>query len=317
MKKQMIIIFTLILSLMFILPVDTTVMAAPLNWVELDDFDSYNCDDTSGVNGELSWEVVSGAGDITGDCDVGGDKYFRVFSPGSNLVYFNTTSYHTGYYIKEETTGFHCDFRWYNDTGEPMIRFVHDLGNYIYYSSTGAVHMEYSGSVEYFSWQWYTENIIQYKLYDIDFNVLCTYNDTCLLSGLESYDDETYKSNTMTIVATIHPPAESFRFYEYGYIDEDIESPTDLPEVTGVIVSMGESVGVKGCPVNTFMPFGIITVGDSGRRGRFSLTDPYGDIVAFDDFFMTATTFYARLDKIGLYTLKVSVAFSISIFSNI
>jgi len=304
MKKQMIIIFTLILSLAFILPVDTA-MAAPLNWVELDDFDSYNCDDTYGVNGELSWEVVSGDGDITGDCDVGGDKYLKVVGVGANLAYFNTTSYHTGYYVKMGGGSRSSVVYWYNDTGEPMIKFVRDGGVFRYYSSTGVESMSYSGTAKYLSWQWYTENVIQYKLYDEDFDVLCTYNDTCLISGLESYDDETYKSNTMKMTPNFISHGTFFRFYEYGYIDEDLESPTDLPEVDGVIVSMGESVGVRDCPVNTFMPFGIITVGDSGRRGGFSLTDPYGDIVAFDDFFMTATTFYARLDKIGLYTLKV------------
>jgi hypothetical protein len=322
MKKQMIIIFMLILSLAFILPVDTA-MAAPLNWVKLDDFDSYLIDDTSGSTEGFSWETVEGSdGLIVGSADPDGDKYLLFGYAGTvdthtldhdgESIWFNSTDSHSGYYMKHQFCSPNmciCYYDFVNDTGDAVVRLkVGESGNfgdnqYYYHNGNSWQLIGADDDTRYVSWNYYIDNVIQYSTYDENFDLQNVVNDTACDTSLTDRTD--YEVSDCNVHATGSGSSDKYHIiHEYGYIDGDIESPVDPPEVTGALVTMNGVVGVRDTILYRSNIFTVLTLGDTGRHAVIEITDPNDDIVYSSE--MGVSKYILKsFHTLGIYTFRI------------
>ena len=231
------------------------VSALPSNWVELDDFDGYNIDDVNGTNGNFVFNCTLNVGTswaIKGSAEPGGDKYLRTDYNGDDTQgWFNITNNgYYGYYICLKMHNPSLDtYTFYNQTNVEIIDFKTDIDEKVYYKdSAGNYQLIYDGVVDtiyYVSWQYYTENVIQYKIYDSNFVLKAITNGTGLIKGIDYTNKSQFNSSTMFINAHSSYAGEFTYIYEYGYISEDLEFEYGDCGIDGVVFWTNGILGLK------------------------------------------------------------------------
>lgn len=231
--------------LVLIVPVNN-VVAVPVNWLELTDFDEFNLGDINGTSGNFMMNCT-----IYNDWQVGGDvsdKYLDLkYSTGIDAGYFNDTATgHYGYYFRFHFWRPKISFSFYNQSGFEVIklRFIESAGStrleYQDYNNVWTLIYNYGGIGQAYGfvyWNYYTENVIQYRLYDNNLNILDTQNGTGKIAGVDFVNKSQFNCSSMYIYYDAgYYTGNWFYLKEYGYVDEDIYGEETFPELSGVFV---------------------------------------------------------------------------------
>ena len=256
--KKIVIVLTLILSMMIVFPVNNVTASLPSLWIELDDFDSYSIDDNNGINGNFEWETTTGVDGIIRDLS---DKYLLFGRHGTvdthalngdlETIYFNTTDNHTGYFIKLHSyddyanSNYYVVFSWYDNNGTEKVRMrinqktgqsLYDVEVYNGNDHVQLSHKYYGTSAQisgYISWQYYYDNVIQYKFYynspsSYEPVLWYTLNQTAVDTSLHNETDYECNSLKISISGGISSSNNVYtKIYQYGSIDETLNEPTD------------------------------------------------------------------------------------------
>lgn len=286
-KRYCLIFFVLLVGFLFIVNVMSfSVCALPANWVELDDFDSYNLGDVNGTNGNFmfNWTIKD---DWCIDGDVS-DKYLTITDTvGIDAGWLNdTVDVHLGYYLD---LYFQIDtyptidiayFSWYNSSGSETVslkvtvagsqhKFYYKdySGSWVNFYSTGITLME-----RIFYWNYFQDNVIQYRVYSNTYVLLACVNGTGLIAGADYYDKNQFNCSDMYVYCGGHDTV--LRIYEYGYVAEDLsEFFENEPHVTGVIFRTNGVLGLKDVEAGSFVEYECELIGDVGCEGYLFMND--------------------------------------------
>jgi hypothetical protein len=242
MKKIISIVAIFLLIINFNLVQNVHADENPSGFIKLDDFDSYLIDDRSGCTEGFCWETVEGSdGLIVGNAEPGGDKYLLFGYKGTvathslnadgETIWFNSTYSHTGYYTKHIHENPHeciCYYDFVNDAGDDVVRLkVGKAGHYYdnqfyYYNSNSWKTIGANANTKYMSWNYYTDNVIQYSIYDGNFDLQNVINDTACNTSLTDRTD--YEVSDCKIHATGSGSVDKYHIiHEYGYMGEELE----------------------------------------------------------------------------------------------
>lgn len=224
MKYKLIPILIFSFLLISVIPLINIVKAS--DTTVLDNFDSYNLGDTSGVNGDFYWYRTSGSDfEIAGSGTPGGDKYITNQYHDSSGYFNNTYNSYTGYYVSVLFNGAsHNYFTWYNTTGAILVEMDVYVGSttYIKYKDYNDVwQVIYSKDYAYYSgdisWGYLTENVIRYSASG-------TYvNGTGSISGDEYTGSSQFYSKSCFL--NFGSGSDQVYIYEYGTNLESYNPP--------------------------------------------------------------------------------------------
>lgn len=345
-KKRCITILMLTILVLDLLFITGNVFALPINWVTVDDFDDCLIDDTSGNNSYYNWSRTSGSHFIIdGSEEPGGDKYLQVgynsdASPNTDEGYFNYTLNYFGFYDRfkgyassttvDSTNTGTVFYNWYNTSNEIVVKMkVYWMDYYwgsgaldhytqVYYMNSQDTWVKiYDSGYQttfyeyYISWQYHSDNILQYKVYDSTPNRIAIANATGLIGGDEYISKEQFNCSNRTIVCQLDVATEGytgFRIYSHGYIDETIYGEDTYPELDGVIIETylydTWITGVPDIPLGATATFRFSLIGDDGCRACISICNETQTLLwvcTLDDTY----TLYYTFNKLGDFYLNI------------
>jgi len=260
MKKILIIILTFLLTISFSFTEPILAGDFPAEFNELTDFDEFLIDDTDGESGAFTFNKTSGDNwKIDGSEEPEGDKYLLAGNQDDAEGWFNyTAGVKLGYYVKAQAfltassvcsnTQYTTFFNWYNSSENITVKFKWYSEDYYWGSGSNdhTTRLYYMNSAESwveiyeayrqpsfyiytFSWQYYTDNILQYRVYDDDWELLAIENATALIGGDEYTGEDQFNCSNMTFNTNYYESCSEgsgwFRAYEYGFIEEELDLP--------------------------------------------------------------------------------------------
>jgi len=258
--KKIALIMILIFLFADIIAVNTVSSAS--GTVLVTDWDEFLVGDTSGTNSYFSWGKVGSGEDfnIIGSAEPTGNRYLEIIQHSSTDEakecngYFNLSGTSAnGFMLDTKVSASYssadgrayAEYSFKNTSGTTVVKIKDEAhatagttGTYIQYEDyTGSYQSLYSGDNNeeyYISWTYYTDNIIQYKVYNDSLVTLVTVNDTGLISGAEYTDETQFDCSNCTIYGYTSKWGASKKVlnFEYYIYESDFYETSEYGDVS-------------------------------------------------------------------------------------